>query len=233
MAAIPMEELGVLVGDHSLFTISTSQKFIKIKEKIIHPDYNMRGNVSSPLNNDIGLLRLEFPIIFTSQISPLCLPALGETGFGTTSAYGSANTLHYKRYLHITYLLYNHITYLHICVQVGQHHAGLPGHRGAGDRGQERHGARLGHDQRRRGLRRESAGRGGGRWTLYLHISTHIYTPHPVQVEILPNEDCHRLYGIMTENMMCTSGANAQGSCFGDSGGPAIVRQVRGLSCVV
>ena len=63
-------------------------------------------------------------------------------------------------------------------------------------------------------------------------ISTHIYTylhisTHPVQVEILPNEDCHRLYGIMTENMMCTSGANAQGSCFGDSGGPAIVRQVR------
>ena len=45
-------------------------------------------------------------------------------------------------------------------------------------------------------------------------------------MEILPNEDCHRLYGIMTENMMCTSGANAQGSCFGDSGGPAIVRQV-------
>ena len=102
MAAIPMEELGVLVGDHSLFTISTSQKFIKIKEKIIHPDYNMRGNVSSPLNNDIGLLRLEFPIIFTSQISPLCLPALGETGFGTTSAYGSANTPHYTRYLHIS-----------------------------------------------------------------------------------------------------------------------------------
>ena len=60
--------------------------------------------------------------------------------------------------------------------------------------------------------------------TRYLHISTHIYTR--VQVEILPNEDCHRLYGIMTENMMCTSGANAQGSCFGDSGGPAIVRQV-------
>ena len=54
-------------------------------------------------------------------------------------------------------------------------------------------------------------------------------------MEILPNEDCHRLYGIMTENMMCTSGANAQGSCFGDSGGPAIVRLVRGrgLSCVV
>ena len=32
----------------------------------------------------------------------------------------------------------------------------------------------------------------------------------------------------MTENMMCTSGANAQGSCFGDSGGPAIVKQPDG-----
>ena len=115
MAAIPMEELGVLVGDHSLFTISTSQKFIKIKEKIIHPDYNMRGNVSSPLNNDIGLLRLEFPIIFTSQISPLCLPALGETGFGTTSAYGSANTQNYTRYLHI-YIS----TYLHIYISMSR-----------------------------------------------------------------------------------------------------------------
>ena len=48
------------------------------------------------------------------------------------------------------------------------------------------------------------------------------------QVKILPNEDCNALYGIMTENMMCTSGANAQGSCFGDSGGPAIVRQPDG-----
>ena len=48
------------------------------------------------------------------------------------------------------------------------------------------------------------------------------------QVKILPNEDCNALYGIMTENMMCTSGANARGSCFGDSGGPAIVRQPDG-----
>ena len=48
------------------------------------------------------------------------------------------------------------------------------------------------------------------------------------QVKILPNEDCNALYGIMTENMMCTSGANAQGSCFGDSGGPAIVKQPDG-----
>ena len=47
-------------------------------------------------------------------------------------------------------------------------------------------------------------------------------------MKILPNEDCNALYGIMTENMMCTSGANAQGSCFGDSGGPAIVRQPDG-----
>ena len=30
-----------------------------------------------------------------------------------------------------------------------------------------------------------------------------------VEVEILPNEECNKWYGIMTENMMCTSGANA------------------------
>ena len=30
------------------------------------------------------------------------------------------------------------------------------------------------------------------------------------EVEILPNDDCIKLYGIMTQNMTCTSGADAQ-----------------------
>lgn len=50
MATVPAAELGILVGDYNLFTISNSQKFIKVKDKVIHPDYN----VPSPLNNDIG-----------------------------------------------------------------------------------------------------------------------------------------------------------------------------------
>ena len=90
MVNVQTEDLAVLVGDHNLYTISNSQKFIQVKEKVVHPDYNKRGNLTSPLNNDIGLLRLEYPIVFTSQISPLCLPALGETGFGG-SAYGNGS----------------------------------------------------------------------------------------------------------------------------------------------
>lgn len=43
------------------------------------------------MNNDIGLLRLESDISFTKFVSPLCLPPLGETGFGT-SAFGDENT---------------------------------------------------------------------------------------------------------------------------------------------
>ena len=176
MEKIALEELGVLIGDHSLFTISTSQKFIRIKEKIIHPDYYMLGQQVSPLNNDIGLLRLVHPIIFTSQISPLCLPALGETGFGG-SAYGSGG---------------NQSTLDTQGLDIVGKNATVLGWgmiNGAGDFADSLRG---------------------------------------VEVEILPNEDCNQLYGIMTENMMCTSGANAQGSCTGDSGGPTIVRQSDG-----
>ena len=193
MNSVPMEELGVLIGDHNLYTISTSQKFVKVKEKVnisksisppkfitvsvqvIHPDYNMRGNMSSPLNNDIGLLRLEFPLIFTSQISPLCLPALGETGFGG-SAYGSGNTSMLDT------------TGLNI---VGQNATVLG-------------------------------------WGMINDAGDFADSLRGVEVEVLPNQDCNVLYGIMTENMMCTSGDNGRGTCFGDSGGPAIVRQPDG-----
>jgi len=49
-----------------------------------------------------------------------------------------------------------------------------------------------------------------------------------VEVEILDNDECNRLFGIMTETMMCTSGSNGRGTCYGDSGGPAIVKQPDG-----
>jgi len=175
MNSVPMEELGVLVGDHNLYTISTSQKFIKVKEKVVHPDYNTRGNVSSPLNNDIGLLRLEYPIIFTSQISPLCLPALGETGFGG-SAYGTGNTT--------------------LLDTAGLDIVG-------------KNATVLG-------------------WGMINDAGDFSDSLRGVEVEILENNDCHKLYGIMTENMMCTSGSNGRGTCFGDSGGPAIVIQPDG-----
>merc|ERR1711892_570278 len=175
MQKVAMEELGILVGDHNLYTISTSQKFIKVKEKVIHPDYYTLGNVTSPLNNDIGLLRLEYPIIFTSQISPLCLPALGETGFGG-SAYGTGNTT----MLDTTGL-------------------GIVG----------TNATVLG-------------------WGMINDSGDFSTALRGVEVEILDNKACNDLFGIMTENMMCTSGVNGRGTCFGDSGGPAIVTQPDG-----
>ena len=87
MASVPVDQMGVLVGDYNLYEVSNDQKFVNIKAKVVHPDYN----TPTPLNNDIGLLRLATPITFTRYISPLCLPALGETGFGT-SAYGNGST---------------------------------------------------------------------------------------------------------------------------------------------
>lgn len=46
---------------------------------------------------------------------------------------------------------------------------------------------------------------------------------HEVDVQILNNQVCSDLYGPMiTETMMCTSGSNGRGSCYGDSGGPGM-----------
>ena len=49
-----------------------------------------------------------------------------------------------------------------------------------------------------------------------------------VQVQILNNSVCDALFGIMTDNMMCTAGDNGRGTCYGDSGGPAVVQQPDG-----
>ena len=52
---------------------------------------------------------------------------------------------------------------------------------------------------------------------------------HEVQVQVLGNTVCSDLYGPMiTETMMCTSGNDGRGSCYGDSGGPALVRDEDG-----
>ena len=92
-------------------------------------------------------------------MSPLCLPALGETGFGG-SAYGSVTgnqTMLDTEGLDI----------------VGKNATVLG-------------------------------------WGMIDGDGNFAESLRGVEVEILPNEDCHKLYGIMTENMMCTSGANAR-----------------------
>jgi hypothetical protein len=53
---VPVEELGVLVGAYSLFTISNNEKFIPVSQKVQHPDYYF----PTPLNNDIGKQAKQF-----------------------------------------------------------------------------------------------------------------------------------------------------------------------------
>ena len=173
MFGIPKEELGILVGDNDLYSISNEQKFIRVKEMIIHPDFN----VPTPLNNDIGLLRLATPITFTRYISPLCLPAFGETGFGG-SAFGNSSST--------TSML--DTSGLEI---VGKNATVLG-------------------------------------WGMINDDGVYADSLRGVQVEILDNDVCNRLYGIMTETMMCTSGSNGRSTCYGDSGGPAVIQQPDG-----
>ena len=58
-----------------------------MSKKIVHPDYNQ----PTILNNDIGLVKMKVEMTaFTKFVSPLCLPSIGDTGFGT-SAYGNGS----------------------------------------------------------------------------------------------------------------------------------------------
>ena len=66
---------------------SSSGKCKYLSKLVVLSDFNE----PTILNNDIGLVRLESEVAFTKFINPLCLPALGETGFGT-SAYGDGSS---------------------------------------------------------------------------------------------------------------------------------------------
>lgn len=46
------------------------EKIVAIDEIIVHPKYNWKEN----LNRDIALLHMKKPVVFTSEIHPVCLP---------------------------------------------------------------------------------------------------------------------------------------------------------------
>ncbi|MPC14989.1 Deleted in malignant brain tumors 1 protein [Portunus trituberculatus] len=61
--SIPVEKLGLLLGDHNLYTLTPSQKFFLVAAVYIHPDFNM----PSPLNNDLALAFLPQEMAFNNE----------------------------------------------------------------------------------------------------------------------------------------------------------------------
>jgi len=121
----------VYLGSTSLTLNDPHRVIIQTSDYHVHPDY-----VQSTLDNDIGLINLEFPVIFTDYVKPIVLdtkylitgvPSL-IAGWGTTSDASTSISpdLHYITLLTIsnnecTYYYGNAITYKMICaVGIGQ-----------------------------------------------------------------------------------------------------------------
>ena len=87
MVDVPMDNMLVLLGAHSLNDGDNEKRYVEVVKKVVHPDYSQ----PTVLNNDIGLVKMKVDLnAFTKFISPACMPPIGDTGFGT-SAYGNGS----------------------------------------------------------------------------------------------------------------------------------------------
>ena len=87
MVNVLKQDMLVLLGAHGLNEKDNEKRYVEVSKKVVHPDYNQ----PSVLNNDIGLVKMKVDLNgFTKFVSPLCLPSIGDTGFGT-SAYGNGS----------------------------------------------------------------------------------------------------------------------------------------------
>ena len=87
MVNVLKQDMLVLLGAHSLNEGENEKRYVEISKKVVHPDYDQ----PTVLNNDIGLVKMKGDLNgFTKFVSPLCLPPIGDTGFGT-SAYGNGS----------------------------------------------------------------------------------------------------------------------------------------------
>ncbi|ELU06672.1 hypothetical protein CAPTEDRAFT_18116 [Capitella teleta] len=81
----------VILGDHDRRLVEENQETLDVVATIIHSGYDPSTNA-----NDIALLKLKSPVVYTNAISPLCLPEVGDsfadgtecvvTGWGLTSS---------------------------------------------------------------------------------------------------------------------------------------------------
>uniref|UniRef100_A0A3B3ULB2 Coagulation factor VII n=1 Tax=Poecilia latipinna TaxID=48699 RepID=A0A3B3ULB2_9TELE len=61
--------LKVVAGEHDILVNESTEQVIQVVEIIMHENY-----VSSTVDNDIGLLRLASPIVYSPYAVPICLP---------------------------------------------------------------------------------------------------------------------------------------------------------------
>ena len=95
---IPIKHARVTVGENVLYEEESAQSTFKIDKIYRHADYE-KGHSNE---NDITLLKLEAPIKFTRQVSPVCLPKKDVpegkmcvvTGWGRTEGESTAYTQH-------------------------------------------------------------------------------------------------------------------------------------------
>ncbi|CAL4060125.1 unnamed protein product, partial [Meganyctiphanes norvegica] len=213
--SVPVERLGLLLGDHNLYTLTPSQKFFRVEASYVHPDFN----VPSPLNNDVALLKLPQEMSFSSYIAPVCLPPRTTVDFlnllprvydkedetTTTWVYGSST----------------------------------PSSTFGSRRRERRQAATAAADTTtattevplgQQLIHRHVTGRNISvyGWGTINDDGDVAQQLRQVTVEVLDNEVCNYYYGVMTDTMMCTSGEDGHGPCQGDSGSPAQLKTVDG-----
>ena len=84
MVDVPMDNMLVLLGAHSLNDGDNEKRYVEVVKKVVHPDYSQ----PTVLNNDIGLVKMKVDLnAFTKFISPACMPPIGDTGSISLSSY--------------------------------------------------------------------------------------------------------------------------------------------------
>ena len=66
------EEIEVVLGDHRLSTNDSSEQKFQVDSWEMHQP--MKDGNDVPLLNDVGLIKLNRPVRFTEEVSPICLP---------------------------------------------------------------------------------------------------------------------------------------------------------------
>ncbi|XP_050708593.1 ovochymase-1-like [Eriocheir sinensis] len=206
VASVPVEKLGVLLGDHNLYTLTPSQKFFLVGEVYIHPDFN----TPTPLSSDLALAFLPQEMAFNRYVAPICLPprdyeileqllpdVTPQDTTTTTIPTTTASARRKKRESESSGWL-------------RQEEATEPD-------------LQVLHDT----LNGRNVSVYG--WGTIDDDDTPAQQLRGVTVEILDNSVCRDYYGdLVRDSMMCSSGEGGSGPCRGDSGSPAQLKMTDG-----